>query len=206
MKKRHYLTDSDIERIRHMIEVEHLQQWKVADKIGVHQGTIEKLCKRLGLKTQRTGPKNGEEHPDWKGGRTLRKGYWYVYFPGHPYASKGVPYVAEHRLVMEKKLGRYLLPGEVVHQIDSDPQNNDPENLIVFGSNAAHLKAELTGRIPNWTPDGYAKILQVAAKKRKYQGTKTQRAKQASQQYEKTHRRKGRGDGLPPQPIDHPKA
>src|ERR1017187_2231241 len=154
MKRRHYLTESDLEKIRHMIEVEHLQQWKVADKIGVHAGTIEKVCRRLGLKTQRTGPKSGPEHPDWKGGRSKSRGYWDVYSPGHPFAKKGVPYVAEHRLVMELKLGRYLLPGEVVHHIDGRKDNNDPENLIVFGSNAEHLKHELTGRVPNWTPEG----------------------------------------------------
>ena len=160
MKPRHYLTDSDLEKIRHMIEVEQLQQWKVADEIGVHVGTIEKVCRKLGLQTQRTGPKSGPEHPDWKGGRVMCKGYWQVYCPGHPYAKKNVPYVAEHRLVMEKKLGRYLMPGEVVHHLDSDPGNNNPENLMLFGSNAAHLKAELTGRCPNWTPEGRQRTIE----------------------------------------------
>jgi hypothetical protein len=34
-----------------------------------------------------------------------------------------------HRVVMETKLGRPLLPGEVVHHIDGNKRNNDPENL-----------------------------------------------------------------------------
>jgi hypothetical protein len=82
------------------------------------------------------------------------KGYWHVWVEDHPYPKKGTHYVAEHRLVMEKKLGRHLLPFEVVHHIDGDKENNSEDNLIVFQTNAAHLKEELKGRVPNWTPEG----------------------------------------------------
>lgn len=34
-----------------------------------------------------------------------------------------------HRIIMEKKLGRKLKPGELVHHDDEDKQNNDPDNL-----------------------------------------------------------------------------
>lgn len=44
----------------------------------------------------------------------------------------------EHRVVMEKKLGRPLKPGEVVHHIDGDKHNNAPENLMVFASQTEH--------------------------------------------------------------------
>ena len=46
----------------------------------------------------------------------------------------------EHRIVAERMLGRPLLPGEVVHHIDRDKRNNDPSNLMVFPSQAAHAK------------------------------------------------------------------
>jgi hypothetical protein len=35
----------------------------------------------------------------------------------------------EHRTVMEKKLGRPLQPGEIVHHVDEVKRNNDPDNL-----------------------------------------------------------------------------
>lgn len=184
MSRYHRLTGEEIERIRHMIEVERLQQWKVADEFGVHVTTIEGVCKRLQLKTVHCGSRTGPESAHWTGGRTQRKGYWYVQAPGHPYRTKqGV--VAEHRLVMEKKLGRYLLPGEVCHHIDGNRENNAPENLMVFHTNATHLKHELTGRVPNWTPEGLSRM------NRFLPGNTSGRLK-------------GHGAGRLPQSNDHP--
>ena len=81
----------------------------------------------------------GDKNPAWKGGRITRNGgYVYIYCPTHPYATKQ-GYVAEHRLVMEKHIGRVLLPTEVVHHIDNDIQNNLIKNLMLFEDNAVHV-------------------------------------------------------------------
>jgi predicted transcriptional regulator len=146
----------DESELRNLVSQD-LQNWKIAEHFGCSESTIEKRLRKLGLKKQRTGPKSGDRHPDWKGGVCIVKGYKYIYSPDHPNKTRG-NYVSEHRLVMEQKLGRLLDRKEVVHHIDGDPLNNHPDNLAVFGCNAEHLKHELTGRVPNWTQPGLRKM------------------------------------------------
>lgn len=46
-----------------------------------------------------------------------------------------------HRHMAEIKLGRPLRPGEVVHHIDRNKQNNNPSNLHVFANQQSHWNA-----------------------------------------------------------------
>jgi hypothetical protein len=55
-------------------------------------------------------------------------GHVLVHCPEYPGAQSN-GYVAEHRLVLERLLGRYLLPGEKVRHRDGDRTNNRPDNL-----------------------------------------------------------------------------
>jgi predicted transcriptional regulator len=139
-----------------MVE-EDVQRWKIAECLGCSKGTIDHRLKKLGLRAKRTGPKNGNRHTNWKGGRKIVKGYVYIYSPSHPHKSKQ-NYVAEHRLAMEQKLGRLLDPKEVVHHRDGNRLNNHPDNLECFATNALHLADELNGKIPKWTEDGKKRI------------------------------------------------
>lgn len=79
----------------------------------------------------------GKEHPKWKGGLCKHgRGYIKEYAPQHPMQSGN--YVSQHRLVMEKHLGRYLLPKEVVHHINGIKDDNRLENLMLFPNHKAH--------------------------------------------------------------------
>ena len=147
----------DPERLRALIETERKTQSEVAHILGVSRCCVGRTCKRLGLETQRSGPRSGAGHTGWKGGVRIVKGYRYLYSPDHPNATKQ-GYVAEHRLVMENHLGRYLTPIEVVHHREKPKTNNEISNLELFATNADHLRHELAGQVPNWTPEGKARM------------------------------------------------
>lgn len=130
----------------------------LATKFGCSRQAMCDRMKESGIPRLPPWSHPGDRNPAWLGGRQIDSdGYVLIWIPDHPYATAH-GYVREHRLVMENQIGRYLIPGEVVHHRDKDKQNNDPSNLELFGSNADHLREELTGQIPQWTEDGKRRI------------------------------------------------
>lgn len=88
-------------------------------------------------KTYRKGQKfcshkcySGKFSYQYKGRVGDSRGYIKIYFPNHPHANK--KHVLEHRLVMEKYLGRYLKSDEVVHHLNGIKDDNRLKNLVLM--------------------------------------------------------------------------
>jgi hypothetical protein len=128
---------------------------EMARRIGCSHSDVRRFLDRR--RFDRTPfHQSGKNNPAWKGGRMIDKtGYVLILMPDHPEANRH-GYIREHRLVMERMIGRLLLPAEVVHHKDDDRQNNSPDNLELFATNAEHLAATLKGRRPAWTEEGWA--------------------------------------------------
>ncbi|MCL4419167.1 HNH endonuclease [Patescibacteria group bacterium] len=90
---------------------------------------------------------NGINSPRWNPDAWyVMKGYKYIKAPkGHPHAihragkHRNAWYIAEHRLVMEQKIERYLLPTEIVHHINHNRLDNRPENLELAKNQKEHF-------------------------------------------------------------------
>lgn len=157
-------------RLLEMIE-QQLSAVEIADILNVNQETVRKFARKRGLTIKRH--QLMDAHPAWKGGTTTdRRGYVLTRVAlesEHGYLIRAIQkrghratdsngYAPVHRIVMHNLLGRRLETGEVVDHIDGDIRNNDPSNLRLFSSNAEHLRVTLKGKVPNWTPEGKARM------------------------------------------------
>lgn len=81
----------------------------------------------------------GERLKPRRFGRVLRCGYYYIKNWEHPLCGKQ-GYVAEHRLIMEEHIGRFLSPEETVHHIDGVTTNNKISNLKLYKTRGEHTR------------------------------------------------------------------
>src|SRR5687767_9052652 len=80
------------------------------------QRCCSRVCANVWRKNNRKGPVLNQY------------GYFHVYLPEHPNCGRNF-HVLIHRLVVEKKLGRFLRSTEDVHHVNGIKTDNRPENL-----------------------------------------------------------------------------
>ncbi len=109
---------------------ENLRQMSISNK-GIRRSPSTEFKKGVHYSID-TEFKKGNQNINWiNGKRKTAKGYIAIYSPDHPAKNKTCS-VMEHRLVIEKYIGRYLLSQEVVHHINKIKNDNRIENLMLF--------------------------------------------------------------------------
>lgn len=118
---------------------ETMSMTKVGRALGINRNDIPAILRKNNAHIRTKKEWVGELGGHWKGGKTTGSSGNYIMLmrPNHPNATRH-GYVMEHRLVMEKKMGRYLTPQEIVHHINGDGHDNRPENLEVI-SRSVHV-------------------------------------------------------------------
>lgn len=136
---------------------------EIAALCGDKTKYVQEVMLKFDLPRRKRGSAYGPLNGSYKCGRSIdRDGYALVPAPaGHPYCRKvknrHYGRILEHRLLMEQKIGRYLLPEETVDHIDGLRLHNSPDNLRLFSKNSDHLTCTIRGATPNWSKAGSEK-------------------------------------------------
>lgn len=118
----------------------------IADELGVNRRSVQNACYRFSVPCRKGNLgalRRGscQKRPDSiEGSKRQRGKYIYIYHDKR--------WVAEHRLIIEQKLGRRLTRGENVHHIDGDTENNKPNNLILLTPQEHRIRTKICNYCP----------------------------------------------------------
>jgi hypothetical protein len=102
----------------------------------IRKGIIPRSYNDRFRNTSTNHPRNHMER------KVNKDGYVLLYRPNHPHCDNhGM--VPEHRLVMEKRLGRYLTSKEHVHHIDGIRDHNDDSNLKLLSPTDHSIQTQI---------------------------------------------------------------
>jgi HNH endonuclease len=120
---------------------EDLLMQDIADICGVQRQTISHWLKKFNISCRSHSERHkGRKNGRWKGGRQFHKAF--KNGKGYIMITHNGKRRREHRVLMEKYLGRPLLRTEIIHHKDGNSLNNNLENLELFPSNSEHQRYE----------------------------------------------------------------
>lgn len=111
---------------------------EIGERFNISHQRVCQIAKAAGAEPR--GKSSGVNHYRWVGGRWVdSKGYVRVLDKGNPMAD-AAGYVAEHRLIMSREIGRPLTIDEHVHHVNGVGDDNRPSNLVLMtaGDHMAH--------------------------------------------------------------------
>jgi hypothetical protein len=120
------------------------KKWSVsmiARKYKVGNTSVYRKLRKLDIPVRKIV---GKANPHWKGGVTE----WHGYIMVHDLENRRSNcngYIKRAVFNMEKKLGRELKPEEIVHHIDRNKKNDNPENLMLCVDHSEHMKFHWEG-------------------------------------------------------------
>jgi len=145
-KKRKY----DHDKVIGLVNEGH-KMFEIAKIMNIKYGSVQNIVKKYFPDYKRDV--SGSKNSNWKGGVVYDRGRKLIYCPDHPYPNKFSTHVYNYRLIMEKYLGRYLKPNEIVHHKNGDVTDDRIENLEVM-TQGEHAREHKVGFR---TREGYIK-------------------------------------------------
>lgn len=100
-------------------------------RMSPFRATLQRFCSWT---CQVEGRRKAAIDREHNGRRVTRTpaGYIMVWQPDHPASGRYGGWIQEHRLIMERELGRLLEADETVHHRNGVKDDNRPENLVVL--------------------------------------------------------------------------
>jgi hypothetical protein len=103
-------------------------------------GKKHSINSRKKMSKSHIGIQAREKHPNWKGGKSKTTQGYIEQLTVNPKNTRR--YRLQHRLIIEKIIGRKLIRRESVHHINKIKTDNRPQNLMAFSREPIHKRFE----------------------------------------------------------------
>ena len=117
---------------------------EIAQEIGISRMQLYKIRRLLGcIDSQRSDKGSTRVDPEVK--RLKYNAYMRSYYRKHTELKRPMKRIGDKTISVARfnaaiKVGRVLKKSEIVHHVDGNVKNNQPDNLMVFKNQKSHLE------------------------------------------------------------------